>query len=75
MSFDESHFPPMISVVPVPCVWPWHGWILNFYGCQLLCPWCVALGGWWFWATIQDWLSFDPCGCLIVRQAWAFGEF
>lgn len=39
----------MISLGPILCICPQHGWIL--YLCQLLCLACAACGGWWFRLT------------------------
>lgn len=49
MSSHESDFPSMISLGPMLCICPQHGWIWSSR--QLLCPACAAGGGWWFRAT------------------------
>lgn len=36
--FEESDFPPMISLGPALCIWPHSAWLdLVFSWCQLLC--------------------------------------
>lgn len=69
MSFDASDFPSVILLGPILCIWPQHGWGLCFLCVSCCAVACVALGGWWVLATIQDCLRVDPCGCHIVRQA------
>lgn len=49
MSLDESPIPPMISLGPILCIWPQHGWILYFFGVSCCTIACVALGGDGFW--------------------------
>lgn len=60
----------MISLGPILCICPQHGWIL--YLCQLLHLACVACGGWWFWLTSRTglvWMLWLP-HCEAGRGVW-----
>lgn len=69
MSSHESDFPSMISLGPMLCICPQHGWI--WHSCQLLCLACVAGGEWWFRPTCRTgsvyilWLPHGEAGRVV----------